>query len=1284
MEVTSERSAKRQATTTAGSPVRSALKSPSKHVIHSPPAKVARPVPETPPGITGAAAGPDEGFQALVMAKFREREQVEQNLVARVAVLEGKAARLEPLEVYTHDLSAIARVKHFVTNDDLVAKLDEVRNEALKQEEELELLKNDLKQTNALLNQQNFAPQQEVELVKSDLKEYLTMLNGLNEEFKSHVKGAFGIVEERYGTLAKDFGRITTSIAIDGSLNNVQIQQNLGNLQDAVNQKEQGIQQLKEGFAELTRQVCQLASSSPSSSTWIPGGDAGGHGPCHGRGAEHGGRLTALENWAQRSDFNGLVARLTRLEAAPPRDAGAGAPGAHAPRPFMQQGSWTGPCGMAPEGHDPHSQWPQDAPQKLGGINWAKLFDHKLAESHAYAYTGDKGGLSWAKKTRGYFISLLPDLMPILDWAAKEKTAKISIERVVAEADTCRWMIDCDARKAGGAIWGFLSSALSGKAQLVFEGTEDLNGFDAWRRLMQHIHQGENVHKGQLRNLVKNPPAIRSLEEVPLGIDRFEKIMRDYEAADGIVPQPQEMKEDLLKTLPQSFREQLMWHATSASVDFDQFAEHIKQVSYDMIFLQGKAVDVNNVEVEHQRPPDDHHPGDGDGEGETYEEAMMAVNFRFGKGAGKGGRRDGGKGGGKGGSEGGPRGGGTGDVKCGNCGASHLTAACTRPRVPLEDRLCHGCGKPGHISRNCPQKQHQPQRRPVKNVNELPVDFFGCVLELKDEEGFTKVAPRRPGRPMPTRPMLADWVLHNKFATLATTDPAGSRGPWESRLMSRPAKPSTGTGNSTTQDYGRNPGTSSFTTLPNRKAFTKFSTTNSTPEPPKVDFVNKKGKVMAGDARPTGLEFLRTPALSTSQCSDQCSETRSRPMSTMSPEKHGIPAGPDQHHACWPNARPDQHLACRPGEHPDEATVKERDASEGTHATAPAAADASGAARAGEVVYVKDRGDPPTDGSTSTARGSSPQFKATITWQDVQRRRDGQARGNLQHSRGGDDCFQHNTIGGVNGLTSSLTSCDVQGDMGFPADELPSETSRELQRAERDFDAHLEGLREAFRQKAEGPVIRNSAAVTINHILAERRRNEPNQAQRNDALNHDDFARMIDEEVDVVDEVVPEEEVLSTNEAKVVYVAADTGAVEHCIGPSDLPGSVVVEPPERERHFVGAQGKGIDHYGKAKVILETVTGQHIGNVFQVMDVCRPLHAVSKITDTGHDMLFTKRGAVVVPEGAFNAVLAACEITAKYPRKGGLYVAKMTAKPASEPPSAETPATATFAGQGVGQ
>ncbi len=1151
--------------TGTGSPIKSALKSPSKHVIHSPPANAVRPVPESPPGFIDAAAGPAEDFQALVMAKFRERERVEQNLVARVAVLEGKATRLEPLEAYTHDLSAIARVKHFVTNEDLLAKLDEVRSEALNPQQELELVKSDLKETNTLLNKLNFVtnedllakldevrneslkPQQELELVKSDLKEYFVLLNNLNEEFKGHVKGAFGIVEERYGTLVKDFERITTSIAVDGTFNHIQLQQNLGNLQDTMSQhaaaniqKVQEIQEvqakvkaviddstsLKDGLKQVTDRFIQLASSSPSSSTWTPGGTGGGQGPCHGRGAEHGGRLTTLENWMRQCDLGGLIARVARLEAAPQRDGGAGAPGAHAPRPFMQEGSWTGPCGMTPGGQDPHGhhappRWPpaNDEAPRLEGINWAKLFDHKLADSLAYSYAGDKGGLSWAKKTRGYFISILPDLMPILDWAEKEKTAKISLERVVAETGSCRWMIDCDTRKAGGAVWGFLSSALTGKAQLFFEGTDDLNGFDAWRRIMQHIHQGENVHKGQLRNLVKNPPSIRSLEEIPLGVIRFEKIMTDYKAAGGDVPGTQEMKEDLLKTLPQGFREQLMWHATSDDVTFDQFAEHIKKVSYDLLFLQGKAVDVNNVEVEHQRHHEDHHHGDGDGEGETYEEAMMAVNLRFGKGAGKGGRKGGGKGGGKDGSGSGSRGSGTGDVKCGNCGGNRLTAVCTRPRVPLEDRLCHGCGKPGHISRNCPQKQHSPQKKPVKSVSELPVDFFGCVMEDTDGH-FSEVSRRRKNKASPSQITLADF-------------------------------------------------------MPKKR--------------------------------------LKDPVKLANRYQDLVDESDHSTTSTST----------------WPR---------------------------GCHS----ATGTLGMTSTSSQEVIRDDFVKSPHCATSTSSATTPPGTSSAPTP-----------------------------------TSSLTSYDVQGGMGLPADELPSETSREFQRAEGDFDAHLEGLREELKQKIDEPVIRNSAVVTINDILEEKRRknnvNEPNQARRNDALNNDEFAKIIDEAslkyaeaMGVIDEVLPEEEVLSTNEAKTVYVAADTGAVEHCIGPSDLPGNVVVEPPERERHFVGAQGKGIDHYGKAKVILETITGQYIGNVFQVMDVCRPLHAVSKITDTGHDMLFTKRGAVVVPEGVFNAVLATCEITAKYPRKGGLYVAKMTAKAASEPPNAETPATATFARQGVRQ
>ncbi len=135
---------------------------------------------------------------------------------------------------------------------------------------------------------------------------------------------------------------------------------------------------------------------------------------------------------------------------------------------------------------------------------------------------------------------------------------------------------------------------------------------------------------------------------------------------------------------------------------------------------------------------------------------------------------------------------------------------------------------------------------------------------------------------------------------------------------------------------------------------------------------------------------------------------------------------------------------------------------------------------------------------------------------------------------------------------------------GESSTTTPGEESGGFQRAEEDFDAYLEGLREELKQKVDEPIIRNSVVVTINDILKERRRkinsNEPNQARRNDELNNAMFAEIIDEAslkyaeaMGVVEEVLPEEEVLSANETKTVYVAADTGAEEHCIGPSDLP-----------------------------------------------------------------------------------------------------------------------------------
>ncbi len=141
------------------------------------------------------------------------------------------------------------------------------------------------------------------------------------------------------------------------------------------------------------------------------------------------------------------------------------------------------------------------------------------------------------------------------------------------------------------------------------------------------------------------------------------------------------------------------------------------------------------------------------------------------------------------------------------------------------------------------------------------------------------------------------------------------------------------------------------------------------------------------------------------------------------------------------------------------------------------------------------------------------------------------------------------------------------------------------------------------------------------------------------------------------------EEILAATEETEADVALDSGAVAHVVGPDDLPGNTPVEQPEdgKLRNFVGANNSRIKNFGKAKVVMTTDDGKDIMNTFNVADVSRPLHAVSVVCDTDKEVLFTKGEAVVVPDGALSRFLGTIKAIAKYPRKGGLYVARMRVK-----------------------
>ncbi len=197
-----------------------------------------------------------------------------------------------------------------------------------------------------------------------------------------------------------------------------------------------------------------------------------------------------------------------------------------------------------------------------GGVNINKLFDDKVPLSQNYQFDGNHGGDAWRIKVRGYWIGKCPALLPILDWTEKQDANVITLETLSAKIMEGQCMTELNIPRLSQIIWSFLNICLKDTAITCFSGAETLNGLDGWRRVVNHIQHGRNTRLAILRKVIKNPPAIRKLEDVTKGIMVFENTIREYEAVGGTAPSESEQKQDLLETLPLEIRENLLWRAS--------------------------------------------------------------------------------------------------------------------------------------------------------------------------------------------------------------------------------------------------------------------------------------------------------------------------------------------------------------------------------------------------------------------------------------------------------------------------------------------------------------------------------------------------------------------------------------------------------------------------------------------------------------------------------------------------------------------------------------------------
>ena len=467
-------------------------------------------------------------------------------------------------------------------------------------------------------------------------------------------------------------------------------------------------------------------------------------------------RVAVVEQTLRRADTSDPWHRFDGGRGGNNRGPGGGGGGDRGGDP--DNGHGDGPGGGSPGG-DPRGGGVPEAPPDFPVTplqNLEKLFDDKIAISEDFKLSGFSSGDKWRTKVHGYWVSRCPPLMPMLNWAEKHDAQSVKVEDMYGKLWRRQLLPDGQIDRINELVWGFLNTCISGEARTCFESVNSLSGLDAWRAIVQEIQRGRNIRLAQLRKIVRNPPGINKVDEVANGIMRFENNIRDYVAAGGDQPNPKEMKSDLLDTLPQELRENLMWRLPEDE-GFSAFKNHVRTAANNVPYHRGKiSAPVNLIDGNLQE--------ELKVSSEKLEDLIGALFNKMGF------KQNGGGSGGAGQRRGQPlRDGPSGPrpARCGNCGdKDHTSQQCTKQRIPPEKRPCWECGKPGHTAANCRSKNTVGAIDTESDSDE----FLGHVGCSHEADGWATVPSKPAQRPMPRQPTLSDFMptyIQNTFNAFA-------------------------------------------------------------------------------------------------------------------------------------------------------------------------------------------------------------------------------------------------------------------------------------------------------------------------------------------------------------------------------------------------------------------------------------------------------------------------------------------------------------------------------------
>ena len=126
----------------------------------------------------------------------------------------------------------------------------------------------------------------------------------------------------------------------------------------------------------------------------------------------------------------------------------------------------------------------------------------------------------------------------------------------------------------------------------------EMDGIDAWRRLIRHIDHGLPLRLDDLRHEMKvmHLKPMKALADVEQGVAQSENSIDESIQAGGAAPSDKETKDDLLRMLSGTMQLDLRWRASKVEVGFSEFRGHVVAQCARVMNIQKPHMGIRHVE----------------------------------------------------------------------------------------------------------------------------------------------------------------------------------------------------------------------------------------------------------------------------------------------------------------------------------------------------------------------------------------------------------------------------------------------------------------------------------------------------------------------------------------------------------------------------------------------------------------------------------------------------------------------------------------------------------------